>query len=219
MSWTSNRTARALGLAAAVSLAPAALAQVGTSYFISQCSLEAEIADSTGLVQASGTFDEADVVNATGDENESASVSGFGFEGTTSGGVDDPLRASAFALIGARNQLRTVLASVDLIAQIDLDEELDPSGSLSATIVFDISADNDQDPLPYEIVSTGSGWGTLVARSGLILPNGTLTPGIYEISFSAIGQTDASWSLRIVPAPASAGVLLAGALGLARRRR
>ena len=197
-----------------VALTCAAHADVTGAFLLPDSSISVDVSDNSGLVDGTGAFSDAgSVIFATGDLIEIANASGFRFSGSTSGGVDDPTRGSSQNISGGFGEAATL--SLDLVADLRLVN--DGEGFMLSTVVFEIFSDS-SDPLPYEIVSSGMGFGAITPITGTLFGDGTLSTGTYLVSLSLTVSGSGSWSLRIVPAPGSAALGLIG-LGLAGRRR
>ncbi|MFG0305406.1 MAG: hypothetical protein ACF8Q5_04240 [Phycisphaerales bacterium JB040] len=213
------RLARSLVSLALAPLAGTAHADVTASFVIGGSTLSADIADSSGIVSGSGSLDDVDLLFSTGEQVQTVAPSGFLISGTTTGGVDDPTRGSSMRLIGGfgggTTTLRAGLLQIDLAADLRLVDE--GTGSLGSTIVFELVSDSG-DPIPFQVFTTGAGFGDLTAVTGTLFGDGTLAPGTYSVSVSLSDAGESAWSLAVLPAPGTP-VLALGTLALGLRRR
>ncbi|MDX9910724.1 MAG: hypothetical protein RBS39_02710 [Phycisphaerales bacterium] len=199
---------------ATLALATPAWADITAAFDLAGSTIDVDLGDNNGIVQGADTFSNAGgIFFATGELVEIANASGFRLGGTTSGGVDDPTRGSSSNTAGTIGEAATL--SIDLAADLRLVNN--GTGTLVSLVQFEIFSDS-TDPLPYEIAQTGIAFGPLTAVSGTIFGDGTLSPGVYSVLISLSVADASTWSLRIVPAPGSAALGLAG-LGLVGRRR
>lgn len=209
--------ASALVLASGLVLSGTAAADITGTFIYPTSTLDVFLTDTNGFVNSFGqqTLDQVgSVLNLSGDSVETASANAFRFAGTTTGGVDDPTRASSAEINGAITGVSNL--SIDLFAELRLRDSGD--GNITALIVFDIQLDS-PDPAQYSISSPGAQFGQLQALTGTLLPGNQLTSGTYAVAFNTTTEFAGTWSLDVVPAPSAALTLAGGLLLGARRRR
>lgn len=212
---TATRTA-VLALTSGFLLSGTAAADITGTFIYPTSTLDVFLTDTNGFVNSFGqqTLDQVgSVLNLSGDSVETASAGAFRFAGTTTGGVDDPTRASSAEVAGAITGAATL--SIDLFAELRLRDSGD--GNIAAFIVFDIQLDS-PDPAEYTISSPGAQFGQLQALTGTLLPGNLLTSGTYAVAFNTTTEFAGTWSIDVVPAP-SAALTLAGGLLIGSRRR
>lgn len=198
-------------------LAGNAAADITGSFVYSASTLDVFLTDNNGFVNSFGqqTLDQVgSVLNLSGESVETAGAAGFQFAGTTTGGVDDPTRASSVDVSGSISG--TAALAIDLFSELRLRDNGD--GSIAALIVFDIQL-NGADSAAYSLTTPGAQFGQLQAITGSILPGDLLTSGRYAVAFDTDAAFSGTWSLQIVPAPSAALALTGGLLLGTRRRR
>lgn len=206
-----------LALSSAFFLSGAASADITGTFIYPTSTLDVFLTDTNGFVNSFGqqTLNNVgSVLNLSGDSVETTSASAFRFAGTTTGGVDDPTRASSAEINGAITGTSNL--SINLFSELRLRDS--GSGNIAALIVFDIQLDS-ADPAQYTINSPGAQFGQLQALTGTLLPGNLLTSGTYAVAFNTTTEFAGTWSLDVVPAPSAALTLAGGLLLGARRRR
>lgn len=207
----------AIALSMLLLVAGSASGDITGTFVYPASTLDVFLTDTNGFVNSSGqqSLDQVgSVLNLSGDSVETASSTAFRFAGTTTGGVDDPTRASSIDASGAIASGSAL--SLSLFTELRLRDGGD--GSIASFIVFDIQIDGGG-PAEFSISSPGASFGPLQALTGSILPGDLLTSGTYGVAFNTTTEFAGTWTLSVVPAPGAAMLLGAGLVLGARRRR